>query len=107
MARRPLAELREIKTALGASVNDVLLAAVAGGIRAFLQETGTDPVRLKTMVPVSLRSAAEADGLGNRISFVFVDLPCDEPDPVRRVQRRRPGDGDPQGRERAGGRRSR
>jgi WS/DGAT/MGAT family acyltransferase len=84
-ARRPLDELREIKTALGVSVNDVLLAAAAGGIRAFLRETGADPVRLKTMVPVSLRSAAEAEGLGNRISFVFVDLPCDEPDPVRRV----------------------
>ena len=86
MAHRPLDELREIKAALGASVNDVLLAAVAGGVRAFLRETGTDPVRLKTMVPVSVRSAAEADGLGNRISFVFVDLPCDEPDPVRRVR---------------------
>ena len=86
MARRPLEELRQIKRALGASVNDVLLAAVAGGVRAFLRETGTDPMRLKTMVPVSLRSASEANGLGNRISFVFVDLPCDEPDPVRRVR---------------------
>ncbi|MGH2837777.1 MAG: wax ester/triacylglycerol synthase family O-acyltransferase [Thermoleophilaceae bacterium] len=86
MARRPLAELRETKAALGVSVNDVLLAAVAGGIRSFLRETGTDPVRLKTMVPVSLRSAAEANGLGNSISFVFVDLPCDEPDPLRRVR---------------------
>ncbi len=86
MAQRPLGELRTIKAALGSSVNDVLLAAVAGGIREFLQETGTDPIRLKTMVPVSLRAAAEANGLGNRISFVFVDLPCDEPDPVRRVR---------------------
>jgi diacylglycerol O-acyltransferase / wax synthase len=86
MARRPLSELKAIKSALGASVNDVLLAAVAGGIREFMQEMGTDPTRLKTMVPVSLRSAAEAEGLGNRISFVFVDLPCDEPDPVRRVR---------------------
>jgi diacylglycerol O-acyltransferase / wax synthase len=86
IARRPLAELKEIKSALGVSVNDVLLAAVAGGVRSFLSETGTDPMRLKTMVPVSLRSAAEANGLGNRISFVFVDLPCDEPDPVRRVR---------------------
>ena len=86
MTQRSLHELKAIKTALGASVNDVLLAAVAGGIRAFLQETGMDPLRLKTMVPVSLRSASEANGLGNRISFVFVDLPCDEPDPVRRVR---------------------
>ena len=88
-------------------MNDVLLAAVAGGIRAFLQETGTDPIRLKTMVPVSLRSAAEAEGLGNRISFVFVDLPCDEPDPVRRVRDVARRDGEAQGRERAGGSRHR
>jgi diacylglycerol O-acyltransferase / wax synthase len=86
MARRPLDELKQIKAELGTSVNDVLLAAVAGGVRAFLRETGMDAVRLKTMVPVSLRSASEAAGLGNRISFVFVDLPCDEPDPVRRVR---------------------
>ena len=85
MARRPLDELKQIKTALGTSVNDVLLGGVAGGVRAFLRESGSDPVRLKTMVPVSLRSAAEAEGLGNSISFVFVDLPCDEPDAVRRV----------------------
>ena len=86
MTRRPLSELKAIKSGLGTSVNDVLLAAVAGGIREFLQQTGTDPVPYKTMVPVSLRSAAEADGLGNRIAFVFVDLPCDEPDRVRRVR---------------------
>ena len=85
MAHRPLDDLRRIKADLGVSVNDVLLAAVAGGVRRFLQQQATDPVRLKTMVPVSLRGQAEADRLGNRISFVFVDLPCDEPDPVRRV----------------------
>ena len=86
MARRPLAELRRDQGSTGR----VRQRRPAGGGRRrdprFLQETGTDPIRLKTMVPVSLRSAAEADGLGNRISFVFVDLPCDEPDPVRRVQ---------------------
>jgi diacylglycerol O-acyltransferase len=38
------------------------------------------------MVPVNVRGADAADGLGNRISFMFDDLPCDEPDPVRRLR---------------------
>lgn len=81
--RRPLEELRAIKGRHGATVNDVLLAAVAGALRRFLERD--DATRLKAMVPVSLRATgAEAD-LGNRISFVFVELPCDEPDPVRRL----------------------
>jgi diacylglycerol O-acyltransferase / wax synthase len=42
--------------------------------------------RLKTMVPVNLRADSAAGELGNRISFVFVDFPCDEPDPVRRLR---------------------
>jgi diacylglycerol O-acyltransferase / wax synthase len=82
---RPLADLKRIGKAFGASVNDVLLAASAGGVRRFVTERGEDPCALKTMVPVNLRDG-NASELGNRISFVFIDLPCDEPDPVRRLQ---------------------
>jgi diacylglycerol O-acyltransferase len=67
-------------------VNDVLLAASAGAMRRFLSDRDGDVGPLKTMVPVNLRVDGSADDLGNRISFVFVDLPCDEPDPVRRLQ---------------------
>jgi diacylglycerol O-acyltransferase len=87
-ARRPLEDLRGTARAVGASVNDVLLAAVAGGVHAFEVERGGSPAPLKTMVPVSVRSS-DADGddeLGNRIAFVFVDLPCEEPDPLRRLE---------------------
>jgi hypothetical protein len=42
-------------------------------------------VAVKAMVPVSVRSEAQNDALGNRISFMFVDLPCEQPDPVKRV----------------------
>ena len=84
-ARRPLADLKLIKNGFGATVNDVLLAAVAGAMRAFFEERGDAPVPLKTMVPVSVRAADGAGELGNRISFVFVDLPCQEPDPVLRL----------------------
>jgi WS/DGAT/MGAT family acyltransferase len=83
-ARRPLAELRRTARATGTSVNDVLLAGVAGGIRAFERERHDSPRPLKTMVPVSVRNTG--DELGNRIAFVFVDLPCDEPDPIRRLE---------------------
>jgi hypothetical protein len=53
------------------------------------------------MVPVSVR--ADDDVLGNRVSFVFADLPCEEPNPVRRLQRvkammsRRKQDREPEG----------
>src|SRR5215208_476983 len=43
-------------------------------------------IRLKTMIPVNVRGSEAADELGNRISFMFVDLPCDEPDAVRRLR---------------------
>ncbi len=82
---RPLADLKRIGRPFGASVNDVLLAASAGGMRRFLEDRDREPMPLKTMVPVNVREGDAAD-LGNRISFVFVDLPCDEPDPRRRLQ---------------------
>ncbi len=83
---RPLAELLEMRRAFGVKLNDILLAACAGGVREFLRERGELPIRLKTMVPVSVRDEDDADRLGNQISFIFVDLPCDEPDAVRRVR---------------------
>jgi diacylglycerol O-acyltransferase len=83
---RRIEELLEIKRAFGVKLNDVVLAVCAGGVRQFLKERGDAPIRLKTMVPVNVRAADEAGELGNRISFIFVDLPCDEPDPVRRMR---------------------
>lgn len=83
-AQRPLDDLRELKRAYGTTVNDVLLAAVAGGARSFFARRGEEPVPLKAMVPVSVRG--DDDVLGNRVSFLFADLPCEEPSPVRRLQ---------------------
>jgi diacylglycerol O-acyltransferase / wax synthase len=83
---RPIEDLARIKRAFGVTLNDVLLTASAGGVRTFLRKRGENPTRLKVMVPVNLRGSGEAHQLGNRISFMFVDLPCDEPDPVRRLR---------------------
>ncbi|HEU0024564.1 MAG TPA: wax ester/triacylglycerol synthase family O-acyltransferase [Thermoleophilaceae bacterium] len=84
-ARRPLSDLREIKARFATTVNDVLLAATSGAVRRLFHARGETPVRLKTMVPVSVRGNNGSGSLGNQISFVFVDLPCEEPDPRRRL----------------------
>jgi diacylglycerol O-acyltransferase / wax synthase len=84
-ARRPLGDLRQIKRHFGTTINDVVLAIAAGGLRRFFERHGEPPLGLKTMVPVSVRGNGGAGTLGNQISFVFVELPCDEPDPVRRL----------------------
>jgi diacylglycerol O-acyltransferase len=83
---RPMDDLIRIKRRFGTTINDVVLAACSGGVRRFLEERGEPAVALRAMVPVALRDAEEAAGLGNRISFLFIDLPTDEPDPLRRLQ---------------------
>jgi diacylglycerol O-acyltransferase / wax synthase len=84
---RPVDDLRRIKGSFGTKLNDVILAASAGAVRRFLERRGETPIPLKTMVPVSVRANGEAEELGNRISFMFVDLPCDDPDPAQRLRR--------------------
>ncbi len=102
---RPLDEIKRVARGFDATVNDVLLVVSAGGARRLLERRGQPPTSLRTMVPVSVRPDDEADELGNRISFVFIDLPCDEPDPIRRLRMvqlamsERKEDGDPEGAE--------
>jgi diacylglycerol O-acyltransferase / wax synthase len=83
--QRPLEDLKRIKRRFDASINDVVLAVASGGVRSFLVGRGETPMSLKAMVPVSMRGADKTGELGNQISFIFVGLPCDEPDPVRRL----------------------
>jgi diacylglycerol O-acyltransferase len=83
---RPVDDLLRIKRGFEVKLNDVVLAVCAGGVRELLKEGGEHASRLKTMVPVNVRGSGAANELGNRISFMFVDLPCDEPDPVRRMR---------------------
>jgi diacylglycerol O-acyltransferase / wax synthase len=81
---RSLDELRLVKRAFGTTVNDVLLAAAAGGVRRYLERHGAEPQRMKAMVPVNVRSGGD-DDLGNRIAFLFIELPCHDPDPIARL----------------------
>ena len=84
----PLADLKAIKSRLGGSVNDVVLAIAAGGLRHLLQERGERlPERgVRVMVPVNVRRATEMMALGNRVSSLFVELPVAERDALGRYR---------------------
>ena len=84
----PLAQLKAIGASLPGhvTVNDVFLAGVAGGLRGWLEHAGERLPRLRAQIPVSLHHREEGAGeLGNRDSFMNVDLPIAEADPVARV----------------------
>jgi diacylglycerol O-acyltransferase / wax synthase len=85
----PLPRLKEVKRSLGGTVNDVVLAATAGGLRTLLSSRGEAPPTqgLRAMVPVNIRSAGERLALGNRITSLFVHLPVAESTPEGRYRR--------------------
>ena len=69
------------------TVNDVVLAVVAGGLRRWLPQVGGIADDLKVQCPVCLHAQEEAEGqLGNRDSFMNLDLPISEADPATRLQ---------------------
>lgn len=70
----------------GASVNDVVLACIAGGINRWFTSLGRPIQDVRVQVPVSLVEAGQAT-FGQSTSFMIVDLPVTESDPVRRLQR--------------------
>jgi diacylglycerol O-acyltransferase / wax synthase len=82
----PLDEVRRIGHSLPerATVNDVALCAVSAGLRAWLDELGAPAAGLRAKVPVSLHRPGEPD-TANRDSFMFVDLPLEQDDPLARL----------------------
>lgn len=83
----PLDDLKRVKRELGGTVNDVVLAATAGGLRRLFLARGEDVDHIRAMVPVSVRSASESMALDNRVSSLFVDLVVAEPDPLLRYRK--------------------
>jgi WS/DGAT/MGAT family acyltransferase len=79
---------KAIKTALGGTVNDVVLTVVAGALRTHMERHGhpTDGPALKAMVPVSVRADAERGALGNRVAAVYAPLPIGLADPIARFR---------------------
>ena len=81
-----LGRVKRVRAGLGGTVNDVILAVVAGGLRELLLSRGdTLPETLRVMIPVSVRTAEERGTLGNRVTAIFCPIPIAEPDPVKRL----------------------
>lgn len=82
-----LTEVKAIGALTGAKVNDVLVAGMAGALRAYLQERGADVehTTLRAMVPVDLRSPERALDLGNDFGLVLLDLPVEAATPMERL----------------------
>jgi WS/DGAT/MGAT family acyltransferase len=81
-----LDDVKEVKNQAGTSVNDVVLAICSGVLRKWLIHHHTLPDRdLLAMVPLSVRSKAEAHAIGNHVSFTVADLATSVEDPVERL----------------------
>ncbi len=88
MQSTSLEAVKAIKNAMGATVNDVVMGACTGGIRAYLEEKGALPDEpLVAMVPVSIRTGEETEKWTNRVSGLLATLPTNEPDLGERVRK--------------------
>lgn len=82
----PFERLVRIKEPLGVTINDVVLAVLAGALGAYHRERHTYVDVLNCMVPMSLRAAEDRDTLGNRVGTFLVRLPLAERAAGRRLQ---------------------
>ncbi|HEY6037293.1 MAG TPA: WS/DGAT domain-containing protein [Kofleriaceae bacterium] len=84
----PLAGVKTCARAMGATVNDVLVAAAAGAIGRYLERRDTDVggLEIRAMLPVDLRGGIPARELGNRFGLFVAGLPVGIRDPVARVR---------------------
>ena len=87
-ARIPLEDIRQVCRTFDVTINDVALAALTESYRALLTRRGEQPLpdSLRTLVPVSMRSADAFDTADNRVSVMLPYLPVDEDSPVRRLR---------------------
>lgn len=75
------------KTVKGSTLNDVILAICAGGLRKYLQEKNELPEKpLVAMVPMSTREDAQKDDMGNKVTAMYIQLATDEADPIKRLE---------------------
>jgi diacylglycerol O-acyltransferase len=84
----PLEDIKRIGRHSGATVNDVLLAAISGGLQRYLAEHEDDLREVTWMVPVNLKPFEDnlPPDLGNYFALVFLPMPLDEPDPKARLE---------------------
>ncbi len=85
-ARAKLSDVKTVRATLGGTINDVVLACIAGGFRSLLIARGEPVDRVvRTLVPVSVRSPAEHGAYNNRVSAIFAELPVAIESPVDRL----------------------
>ena len=83
-----LPEVKVVSQVLGCSINDMLLASVAGALGQYLRDKGdpTEGVEVRALVPINMRKEAEAGLLGNRFGIVAVELPVGIENPLVRLE---------------------
>jgi WS/DGAT/MGAT family acyltransferase len=83
-----LERVKALKDKLGGTLNDIVLATVAGGMRRFLTRRLVDVGALdfRVSAPVSVRSGSEKGVVGNRVSAWIIPIPIGEVDPLRRLE---------------------
>jgi diacylglycerol O-acyltransferase len=83
----PLADIKRVARARGATVNDVMMAALSGALRRYVLAHGEVPRDVVTMIPVNLRpwDAPLPEHLGNKFALVAFELPLAEPTPAARL----------------------
>lgn len=87
MRSASLDDIKALKAAAGATVNDIVMTVCAGALRNYLIGHDCLPEQpLQVMVPVSVRTGQEADKWTNRVSALVVALPTNEADPLVRLQ---------------------
>jgi WS/DGAT/MGAT family acyltransferase len=86
-ARGRVSEVKDIRAALGGTLNDVVLAAITQGFRELLISRGekVDGRSVRSLVPVSVRRPSEKGSYNNRVSAMFAELPVGIDDPVERL----------------------
>jgi WS/DGAT/MGAT family acyltransferase len=79
-SKMSFSELREIRSSLGGTVNDVVLAVLAGALARYLRLHGhaTKGLELRVGIPVNVRLEDEQGTLGNRVSAIFIEIPVGE-----------------------------
>jgi diacylglycerol O-acyltransferase / wax synthase len=88
-ARLRLSDVKSVRSALGGTVNDVVLTIVSGGLRDLLEARGESVPAdrtIRTLVPVSVRRPGEQGVYNNRVSAMFAELPVGVADPAARLE---------------------
>lgn len=87
--RSDLTAIKEVRSRLGGTINDIVLATAAGAIGRFLRQRGETPSDqvFRAQIPMSIRTEAERGTTGNRVVMLTAELPIDEEDPRLRLSK--------------------